>query len=175
MAGKKNSSDLGTIKFGTRVRHSDGVTGRIVWAHAAAVKIEWDDGEKVTWKRAELASKGVQVVDEDDATSATPEPIPQAEAAAPEDNGAASRRRSPPSEPDQRRRRSLAPRPSRTPSQAHQSPRRPRNPLPRKRGRAARSGSAAPRQRKRSRPAAAPLTPPPRSSAKSCGRWAARS
>jgi hypothetical protein len=69
MGGKKGGSDLATnIRFGTRVRHiSDGVLGRIVWANAVSVKIEWDDGEKVTWKRAELGIKGVAVIDEDDA------------------------------------------------------------------------------------------------------------
>jgi hypothetical protein len=41
-----------------------------VWANASAVKIEWDDGEKVTWKRAELASKGLEVLSQDQA----PEP-----------------------------------------------------------------------------------------------------
>jgi hypothetical protein len=66
MVGKKDGSDLATnIKFGTRVRHiEDGALGRIVWANAVSVKIEWDDGEKVTWKRAELGIKGVAVVDE---------------------------------------------------------------------------------------------------------------
>jgi hypothetical protein len=72
MGGKKGGSDLATnIKFGTRVRHvSDGVLGRIVWANAVSVKIEWDDGEKVTWKRAELGIKGLAVVEEGDAAEA---------------------------------------------------------------------------------------------------------
>jgi HB1/ASXL restriction endonuclease-like protein with HTH domain len=68
MSGSK-SSDLATIKIGTRVRHSaDGVRGRIVWANAVAVKIQWDDGEKVTWKRAELGSKGLEVLEAEEAT-----------------------------------------------------------------------------------------------------------
>jgi hypothetical protein len=71
MGGKKGSDLATNIKFGTRVRHiSDGVLGRIVWANAVSVKIEWDDGEKVTWKRAELGVKGVAVVDEDAAAEA---------------------------------------------------------------------------------------------------------
>jgi hypothetical protein len=72
MGGKKGGSDLATnIKFGTRVRHvSDGALGRIVWANAVSVKIEWDDGEKVTWKRAELGIKGVAVVNDGDAAEA---------------------------------------------------------------------------------------------------------
>jgi hypothetical protein len=63
MGGKKGSDLATNIKFGSRVRHiSDGVLGKIVWANAVSVKIEWDDGEKVTWKRAELGIKGVAVV-----------------------------------------------------------------------------------------------------------------
>jgi hypothetical protein len=82
MGGKKGSDLATNIKFGTRVRHvSDGVLGRIVWANAVSVKIEWDDGEKVTWKRAELGLKGVAVV-EDDATEAPAvEAAPTADAA----------------------------------------------------------------------------------------------
>jgi hypothetical protein len=65
----KKAADMGSglvsnIKLGTRVRHTpDGAEGRIVWANAAAVKIQWDDGEKVTWKRAELGVKGLEVLD----------------------------------------------------------------------------------------------------------------
>jgi hypothetical protein len=83
MRGKKSGSDLATnIKFGTRVRHvSDGVLGRIVWANAVSVKIEWDDGEKVTWKRAELGLKGVAVVEDDAAKAAAVEAAPSTEAA----------------------------------------------------------------------------------------------
>jgi hypothetical protein len=79
MRGKKDGSDLATnIKFGTRVRHiEDGALGRIVWCNAVSVKIQWDDGEKVTWKRAELGIKGVAVVNEDAAAEApAAEPTP---------------------------------------------------------------------------------------------------
>ena len=63
------SNDLTTIKIGTRVRHNaDGVTGRIIWANAVAVKIQWDDGEKVTWKRAELGGKGLEALASEDAS-----------------------------------------------------------------------------------------------------------
>jgi hypothetical protein len=78
MGGKNDGSELATnIKLGTRVRHiSDGVLGRIVWANGMSVKIQWDDGEKVTWKRAELGIKGLAVVEEDEqrliATEAAP-------------------------------------------------------------------------------------------------------
>jgi HB1, ASXL, restriction endonuclease HTH domain len=60
MAG---SNDFSSIRIGSRVRHSDGVTGRIVWANATTVKVQWDDGEKVNWKRAELADKGLEILD----------------------------------------------------------------------------------------------------------------
>jgi hypothetical protein len=66
MSGTK-SGDLATIRIGTRVRHSsDSVAGRIVWDNAVAVKIQWDDGERVTWKRAELRTKGLEVVEADE-------------------------------------------------------------------------------------------------------------
>ena len=65
MSGKKKtataSANLQTLKTGSRVRCTDdGVEGRITWANATALKIEWADGEKVTWKRADLASKGLE-------------------------------------------------------------------------------------------------------------------
>jgi hypothetical protein len=98
----KKSIDLATnIKLGTRVRHlEDGALGRIVWANASAVKIEWADGKRVTWKRAELGIKGVAVISQDEGAESqegesttvetptareTPEPAetaPAAEAAA---------------------------------------------------------------------------------------------
>ncbi len=83
----KQSIDPTAIKLGTRVRHAeDGAEGRIVWANAQAVKFEWDDGEKVTWKRAELAAKGLEVLDDDQGTEpqeATPAVAPDAPAPAP--------------------------------------------------------------------------------------------
>jgi hypothetical protein len=81
MGGKKDGSDLATnIKFGTRVRHvEDGVLGRIVWANAVSVKIQWDDGEKVTWRRAELGIKGVAVVEEDAAEAPAADATPAGE------------------------------------------------------------------------------------------------
>jgi hypothetical protein len=72
MASKKNKSkttttgNLQTLRIGSRVRCTDdGVEGRIVWANAVSVKIEWTDGEKVTWKRDELAKK-VEIIDPDE-------------------------------------------------------------------------------------------------------------
>ncbi len=80
----KKSIDPTAIKLGTRVRYAeDGAEGRIVWANAQAVKIQWDDGEKVTWKRAELAAKGLEVLDAEEPVDA-PEATPAVEPAAPE-------------------------------------------------------------------------------------------
>jgi HB1/ASXL restriction endonuclease-like protein with HTH domain len=64
----ESNSAFSAIRIGTRIRHTaDGVTGRIVWANATTVKVQWDDGEKINWKRAELAAKGLEVLDADDA------------------------------------------------------------------------------------------------------------
>jgi HB1, ASXL, restriction endonuclease HTH domain len=66
---KAASDDLTTIRIGSRVRHVDeGVEGRIVWANGTTVKIEWADGEKATWKLAELAGKGLELVEDAEAT-----------------------------------------------------------------------------------------------------------
>jgi len=55
---------LPTLKIGSRVRCSDdGVEGRIIWANAVSVKIRWDDGEQVTWRRDALASKPIEILD----------------------------------------------------------------------------------------------------------------
>jgi hypothetical protein len=90
MGGKSHETELVTIKFGARVRHTpDGAEGRIVWANASAVKIEWNDGEKVTWRRSELASKGLVVVEEEEeqkaaaiqATASETEATPETEPA----------------------------------------------------------------------------------------------
>jgi hypothetical protein len=56
--------NLPALKIGSRVRCSDdGVEGRIVWANAVAVKITWDDGEQVTWKRDMLATRPIEILD----------------------------------------------------------------------------------------------------------------
>ncbi len=71
MTRKKNgpgesASDLPALKIGSRVRSTDdNVEGHIVWANGVSVKIKWNDGEQVTWKRAELASKGLEFLDDD--------------------------------------------------------------------------------------------------------------
>ncbi|HEY7309275.1 MAG TPA: HTH domain-containing protein [Gemmataceae bacterium] len=68
MANKKNTkasgSKLPTLKIGSRVRCTDdGVVGRITWANGVAVKVQWDDGEQVTWRRDELTQKPVEILD----------------------------------------------------------------------------------------------------------------
>jgi HB1, ASXL, restriction endonuclease HTH domain len=62
----------------------DQAEGRIVWANGVSVKITWDDGEQVTWRRDSLAGRPIEILagDEDQpAPAAAPEPT---EPAAPE-------------------------------------------------------------------------------------------
>ena len=54
------------LKIGSRVRCGDGATGRITWANAVAVKIKWDDGEEITWRRDSLAWRGLEILAADD-------------------------------------------------------------------------------------------------------------
>ena len=68
MSGKKKtpttSTNLQTLKIGNRVRCiDDGVEGRITWASGTHVKIKWDDGEQVTWKRDSLATRPIEILD----------------------------------------------------------------------------------------------------------------
>jgi hypothetical protein len=69
MASKKNdkgssSGSLPALKIGSRVRCTDDrVEGRIVWANAVSVKIQWDDGEQVTWRRDSLAGRPIEILD----------------------------------------------------------------------------------------------------------------
>jgi hypothetical protein len=68
MSSKKKTSPstaagLPPIQIGSRVRCTDdGVQGRIVWANAVSVKIRWDDGGQVTWRRNALAGKPVEIL-----------------------------------------------------------------------------------------------------------------
>ena len=72
---------LPALKIGSRVRCTDdGVTGRIVWANAVAVKVKWDDGEQVTWKRAELATRPIEILDAE--ADAEPQAVETTEQAA---------------------------------------------------------------------------------------------
>jgi hypothetical protein len=71
MSRKKNTSTSANtnpqaLKLGTRVRCTDdGVLGKIVWANAVSVKVRWDDGEQVTWKRDSLAGRPIAILDAD--------------------------------------------------------------------------------------------------------------
>ena len=68
MATKKKTSpaadaSLQTLKIGSRVRCTDDrVEGRIVWANGVSVKITWDDGEQVTWRRDSLADRPIEIL-----------------------------------------------------------------------------------------------------------------
>ncbi len=59
-----SSTSPQSLKIGSRVRCSDdGVEGRIVWANAVSVKIRWNDGEQVTWRRDSLASRPIVILE----------------------------------------------------------------------------------------------------------------
>src|SRR5271165_4824658 len=61
--------NLPTVTIGSRVRCTDdGVTGRITWANGVSVKIKWDDGEQVTWRRDSLATRPIEFLDVDAAS-----------------------------------------------------------------------------------------------------------
>jgi hypothetical protein len=64
---KKNpATNLQALRIGSRVRfRDDGVEGRITWANAVSVKIQWDDGEAVTWRRDALATKPIDILGAD--------------------------------------------------------------------------------------------------------------
>src|ERR1022692_4621468 len=77
MATKKKTAttaaaSLQTLKIGSRVRCTDDrIEGRIVWANGVSVKIRWDDGEQVTWRRDSLAGRPIEILggDEDEAVA----------------------------------------------------------------------------------------------------------
>jgi hypothetical protein len=121
---KKNktttSASLTTLRIGSRVRCTDdGMEGRITWANGVAVKIQWDDGEQVTWKRDSLAERPIAILDADveedrseeqavatEPAQETPEPTttepePTAEQTAPESE--------PPAKPKRQRKLSAEP------------------------------------------------------------------
>jgi hypothetical protein len=89
MGKKKNTphaadgTGLPALRIGSRVRcTADGVEGRIAWANAVSVKIRWDDGEEVTWKRADLAAKPIAFLDAEPVEQPTIEAAPKQPAAA---------------------------------------------------------------------------------------------
>jgi outer membrane biosynthesis protein TonB len=87
MGSKKTTATaagLPALKIGGRVRRTDdGVSGRIVWANGVSVKVAWDDGEQVTWRRDSLAGRPIEIlVGGDDQPAAEQAALPQAEQAA---------------------------------------------------------------------------------------------
>src|ERR1700676_4009603 len=74
MSSKKNKKattggNVPALKIGSRVRCTDdGVMGKITWANGVSVKIKWDDGEQVTWKRDSLATPPIAILDADTET-----------------------------------------------------------------------------------------------------------
>jgi hypothetical protein len=63
----------------------DQVEGRIVWANGVSVKIQWNDGEQVTWRRDSLAGRPVEILAGDEgqpaatesAAESTATPVPE--------------------------------------------------------------------------------------------------
>jgi hypothetical protein len=67
-----------SLKVGSRVRCTDdGVEGRITWANATVLKIQWDDGEQVTWRRDSLAERPLEILDPpaDEPAAQSDEPV----------------------------------------------------------------------------------------------------
>jgi hypothetical protein len=69
-----------TLKIGSRVRCTDdGIEGRITWANGVSVKIQWDDGEQVAWRRDSLADRSIEFLDgsgDEEHPEALGEPVP---------------------------------------------------------------------------------------------------
>ena len=58
------ASNLPALKIGSRVRCiDDGVEGRITWANGVSVKVQWDDGKQITWRRDSLANRPIEILD----------------------------------------------------------------------------------------------------------------
>jgi HB1, ASXL, restriction endonuclease HTH domain len=80
MESKKTTATaagLPALKIGGRVRRTDDrVEGRIVWANGVSVKITWDDGEQVTWRRDSLADRPIAILAGDDDQPTTEQAAP---------------------------------------------------------------------------------------------------
>jgi hypothetical protein len=83
MGSKKmmaTAAGLPALKIGGRVRRTDDrVEGRIVWANGVSVKVAWDGGVQVTWRRDSLADRPITILAGDDDPPATEQAAPQAE------------------------------------------------------------------------------------------------
>jgi len=62
----------------------DQAEGRIVWANGVSVKIKWDDGEQVTWRRDSLAGRPIEILAGDEDQPATTAALEATEPTAPE-------------------------------------------------------------------------------------------
>ena len=60
------SGEQPALKIGSRVRCDDGVGGHITWANAVSVKIKWEDGEEITWRRDTLAWWAIEILEADE-------------------------------------------------------------------------------------------------------------
>ena len=64
---------LPALRIGGRVRRSDdGAKGRVAWANGVSVKIRWDDGGQVAWRRDSLAGRPVEFLRDEDDQAAAP-------------------------------------------------------------------------------------------------------
>ena len=65
MGSKKTTTaaaGLPALKIGGRVRRTDNLAeGRIVWANGVSVRIAWDEGEHVTWRRVSMAERPIEI------------------------------------------------------------------------------------------------------------------
>jgi hypothetical protein len=97
MSSKKKTpttsgTNLQALKIGSRVRCTDdGVAGRIVWANGTSVKIQWEDGEQVTWRRDALAGKPIELLDTAAANNESPQTETPVEVSVSEQDVAAER------------------------------------------------------------------------------------
>src|SRR5215471_8262006 len=74
-----NTGGMTALKIGSRVRCTDDhVEGRIVWANGVSVKIQWDDGEQVTWRRDSLADRPIEILAQHGDEDQTPAPAADA-------------------------------------------------------------------------------------------------
>ena len=74
MSSKKNATTARHQPAGAedrqpRALHRRRRHGRITWANGVSVKIQWDDGEQVTWRRDSLAGRPLEILDADDGRS----------------------------------------------------------------------------------------------------------
>jgi hypothetical protein len=80
MASKKKAPPAGlrALRIGSRVCRTDtGAEGRIAWANGVSVKVAWDGGEQVTWRRDSLADRPITILTGEEGQP-TARPVPAA-------------------------------------------------------------------------------------------------